>query len=444
MGAPGSVRVTVASRTRRVDLVLPGAVPVAELVPALARSVGLLEPGTVSDGHRLLTTGGRVLAGDTGLIRQGIEDGVVLTVVPGVCELPPRRYDDVVEAMADVVDRDLRPWDAVSGRRTALAAATLLMTLAATALLHQPSSVSSVAAATAAFTLTTAAIVVSRVQREAEIAVVMAWLGACYAAVAGLTLATGGPALGPHAVYAGAGACVAGVASLIGLEAGRSLMIAPIVVGGFLVAVGLAIGAAPVEPAAVVAVALTLVVMVGGSFPRLALGAPRTTIHELRSIEDITGDPGVIDPEQVRAEAAMARQILIAVSVASGLPVVGMAPLVVSLGLSGTLLAVGCCLAVLLRTRHQRAHTQVLVDLVVGIAGLACVAVSLFCLHPAWRATTGVALGATGTVLLAVVVRTSSRSARWGRAGDLAERAVLVVLPSLLAVATGAVGAVRG
>jgi hypothetical protein len=71
MGAPGSVRVTVASRTRRVDLVLPGAVPVAELVPELARSVGLLEPGTVSDGHRLVTTGGRVLAGDTGLIRQG-------------------------------------------------------------------------------------------------------------------------------------------------------------------------------------------------------------------------------------------------------------------------------------------------------------------------------------------------------------------------------------
>ena len=32
----GLVRVTVASGTRRVDLVLPGAVPVAELVPELA------------------------------------------------------------------------------------------------------------------------------------------------------------------------------------------------------------------------------------------------------------------------------------------------------------------------------------------------------------------------------------------------------------------------
>ena len=38
----GLVRVTVASGSRRVDLVLPGAVPVAELVPELARSVGIL------------------------------------------------------------------------------------------------------------------------------------------------------------------------------------------------------------------------------------------------------------------------------------------------------------------------------------------------------------------------------------------------------------------
>ena len=43
VSASGLVRVTVASGTRRVDLVLPGAVPVAELVPELARSVGLLD-----------------------------------------------------------------------------------------------------------------------------------------------------------------------------------------------------------------------------------------------------------------------------------------------------------------------------------------------------------------------------------------------------------------
>ena len=54
VSASGLVRVTVASGTRRVDLVLPGAVPVAELVPELARSVGLLDPSTVYGGYRLV------------------------------------------------------------------------------------------------------------------------------------------------------------------------------------------------------------------------------------------------------------------------------------------------------------------------------------------------------------------------------------------------------
>ncbi|TWH02544.1 type VII secretion system (Wss) protein YukD, partial [Nocardioides sp. J9] len=55
--ASGLVRVTVTSGTRRVDLVLPGAVPVAELLPELARSVGLLDPATVHGGYRVVTAG---------------------------------------------------------------------------------------------------------------------------------------------------------------------------------------------------------------------------------------------------------------------------------------------------------------------------------------------------------------------------------------------------
>ena len=105
--ASGLVRVTVASGTRRVDLVLPAAVPVAELVPELARSVGLLDPGTVYGGYRLVTREGRELAGDAGLAIQGIEDGGLITVTAGVDDEPPRVYDDVVEAMTDVVERDL-------------------------------------------------------------------------------------------------------------------------------------------------------------------------------------------------------------------------------------------------------------------------------------------------------------------------------------------------
>ena len=132
------MRVTVASGTRRVDLVLPGAVPVAELVPELARSVGLLDPSTVYGGYRLVTADGRELATDAGLVIQGVEDGGLITVAAGVDDAPPRVYDDVVEAMTDVVEHDLKPWDA--GRRTAYRARgppACCMALGAVALLIQ-------------------------------------------------------------------------------------------------------------------------------------------------------------------------------------------------------------------------------------------------------------------------------------------------------------------
>src|ERR1700712_4174104 len=90
----GLVRVSVSSGTRRVDLVLPGSVPVAELVPELARSVGLLDAATVYGGYRVVTAEGRELAPDTGLITQGIEDGGLLSVSAGVDDPPPRIYDD--------------------------------------------------------------------------------------------------------------------------------------------------------------------------------------------------------------------------------------------------------------------------------------------------------------------------------------------------------------
>lgn len=143
----GLVRVTVASGTRRVDLVLPGSVPVAELVPELARSVGVLDAATVYAGYAVITGDGRRLVGDAGLTMQGVEDGGFLTVAPGVDDQPPRVYDDVVEAMADAVERDLRPWEPAAGRRTALTSAALLLALGGIALYLQRGSTLGAAAA---------------------------------------------------------------------------------------------------------------------------------------------------------------------------------------------------------------------------------------------------------------------------------------------------------
>jgi type VII secretion integral membrane protein EccD len=441
----GLVRVTVASGSRRVDLVLPGAVPVAELVPELARSVGMLDAATVYAGYRLVTPEGRELATDAGLIMQGVEDGDLLTVAAGVDDPPPRVYDDVVEAMTDVVERDLKPWEPASGRRTALSAAALLMGLGAVALLIQRGDLlPAVAAAIVAGALVAGAVVLSRAQGEAEAAVAVAWMGAGYAAVAGLMLVPDGAFFGAPVASAGAGALLAGLLALVGLGEGRPLVIPPVVVGAVYLATGLVMRSSDGDPAVVLTTTLVLVVLAGSVFPWLALGVTGTTVEQLFSTADITADPADIDPARVGADARVAHEILIAISATVGLLLVLTAPLAVYLGLAGTLLAVVACLVVMVRTRQYRTGSEVLVGLVSGILGLASVAVSLLWMHPDWRPTAAVTLAATGAVLLAVTLLPSTPSVRRGRFGDIAETVALLALLPLLVVATGVFAAVRG
>jgi type VII secretion integral membrane protein EccD len=443
ISASSLVRVTVASGSRRVDLVLPGAVPVAELVPELARSVGLLDGATVYGGYHLVTPEGRRLASDAGLMIQGIEDGGLVTVTAGVDDPVPRVYDDVVEAMTDVVERDLKPWQPASGRRTALAAAALLLALGAVALLIQDSRLSAVAATLVAACLVTGAIVLSRAQREPEAAVAVAWMGAGYAAVAGLLLAPEGDLFALPVVYAGAGVVIAGLVCLVGLGEGRTLLIPPVVVGAVFLVSGLLLRVVTFGYAEVLTTTLVLVVVVGSVFPWMALGATGTRVDQLFNDADITADPDEIDAIQVAADARTAHEILVAISATVGLLLVLIGPIAVTLGLAGTILAVMCCLVVMLRTRQYRTGAEVLVGLVSGVLGLAAVAVAVLWLYPDWRPTAAVVLATTGAVLLALTLLPSAPSIRRGRLGDVAEAMALLSLFPLVVLATGIFESIR-
>ena len=441
----GLVRVTVASGSRRVDLVLPGAVPVAELVPELARSVGLLDPSTVYGGYRLVTADGRELATDAGLVIQGIEDGGLITVAAGVDDEAPRVYDDVVEAMTDIVEHDLRPWSPAAGRRTALWAAGLFMALGAVALLIQRGSLlAGVAAVVVSAALVTGAIVLSRAQREPEAAVAVAWMGALYAAVAGLMLVTDEPFFGPPVAAAGGAALAAGLVCLVGLGQGRTLVLPTVVAGAVFLITGLLMQAADFDPAVLLTVALVLVVILGSVFPWLALGATSTSVDQLYNVADITAEPRPVDPTRVGVDARIAHEILVAVSATVGLLLVLIAPLAVSLGLSGALVAVLCCAVVMLRTRQYRTGPEVLVGLVSGILGLVSAAVAALWVHPDWRPTIAVVLAASGAVLLAVTLLPATPSVRRGRLGDVAESVALLALIPVTMVAVGVFSAIRG
>ena len=437
----GLVRVTVASGTRRVDLVLPGAVPVAELVPELARSVGLLDSATVYGGYRLVTSEGRRLAADSGLTLQGVEDGSVITVAAGVDDPVPAVYDDVVEAMTDVVEHELKPWAPESGRRTALTAATLLMALGAVALLVQSASGDSAlpayAASVVAVALVAGAVVLSRAQAEPEAAVTVAWIAGGYAVTAAVMFAEDQDDLGHRLAAAGAALAVVGLVCLIGLGAGRTLLIPAVVVGAVLGVCGLLVERAGADPEVLLTCVLAFVVLVGSVFPWLALGVTGTTVDQLFSAADITADPDDVDPARVAADARVAHEILVAISATVGILLVVTAPRAVELGVQGTLLVVVASLVVMLRTRQYRTGSEVLVGLASGILGLLATGVAVLQMHPEWRPTLAVVLAGTGAALLALTLLPSGPSVRRGRFGDVLETVCLVALVPLLVLAIG-------
>lgn len=440
----GLVRVTVASGSRRVDLVLPGAVPVAELMPELARSVGLLDPLTVHGGYTVTGPDGRRLSGDAGLVLQGVEDGALLTVSAGVDAEPPRVYDDVVEAMTDVVERDLRPWSPASGRRTALGAAGLLLVLGAGSLLVQTdSTLAGTAAALVAAALLAGSVVLSRVQGEPEAAVAVSWTASLYAVVAGLLLAADG-GFGPSAVGAGLGAVVVGALSLLAVGEGRALTLPPAAVGAVFLVTGLVLADTDLDPAVVLVALLVLLVLLGSVFPWWALSLTGRGVEQAYSLDDLTADPDEIDAAAVGADARLAHEALLAIGATVGLLLVTVSPLAVGRGLSGTLLALVCAVVLMLRTRQYRTGTEVLVGLLSGVLGLVSTAAAVLVLHPDWRPTTAVVLAATGGVLLALTLVPAPPSVRRGRLGDVAETVALLALLPLAVVACGLFAAIVG
>ncbi|WP_300461224.1 type VII secretion integral membrane protein EccD [uncultured Nocardioides sp.] len=440
----GLVRVTVASGSRRVDLVLPGAVPVAELVPELARSVGLLDPLTVHGGYTVTGPDGRRLSGDAGLVLQGVEDGALLTVSAGVDAEPPRVYDDVVEAMTDVVERDLRPWSPASGRRTALGAAGLLLVLGAGSLLVQTdSTLAGTAAALVAAALLAGSVVLSRIQGEPEAAVAVSWTASLYAVVAGLLLAADG-GFGPSAVGAGLGAVLVGALSLLAVGEGRALTLPPAAVGAVFLVTGLVLADTDLDPAVVLVALLVLLVLLGSVFPWWALSLTGRGVEQAYSLDDLTADPDEIDAAAVGADARLAHEALLAIGATVGLLLVTVSPLAVGRGLSGSLLALVCAAVLMLRTRQYRTGTEVLVGLLSGVLGLVSTAAAVLVLHPDWRPTTAVVLAATGGVLLALTLVPAPPSVRRGRLGDVAETVALLALLPLAVVACGLFAAIVG
>src|SRR5690242_19110179 len=94
--AAGLARITINAPTRRVDVAVPDAVPMAELLPELLQhaGMGLADEGVRHDGWLLRRSDGTALSAAAGLAGQGVLDGAVLHLVPARKGWPEPEYDD--------------------------------------------------------------------------------------------------------------------------------------------------------------------------------------------------------------------------------------------------------------------------------------------------------------------------------------------------------------
>lgn len=462
----GLVRVTVAWRGRRADLCLPSVVPVVDILPELARHVGALEVGTVHAGCRAVTRNGAVLRPDLGLGPQGVAHGEVITIVPPAGEPTPDVHDDVSEAVAEVVERDVPRWAPAAGRQVAFRTAVLLLLLGAGALSsrHGTDGADGAGALAAAATvaLLVGAIRVGAIPGETLRAVTAGHLSCLYAAVAALCWSwrtpVSGAVPGAPVTLAGGAVCATALAAVLGTRRGRLLLLPAVAAGTVCAAAGLVMQTTPLDPALPLTTLLTLVVLATSGLPTLALSTSGAGRHALSVGPSPSGvdrpgidGPGIdrpgidgpgtdwtgIDMDRLTADCRLAREILVAVSASAGTLLVLLAPFAVSLGRVGAAVPLLGSAVMILRTRRYRSADDVRVGLLSGVLGLISTALSLVLLEPDSRVPAAAAVVAAGVVLLGQTSRPCPGDRQPGRVGDWAESASLVALVPALVVAAG-------
>jgi type VII secretion integral membrane protein EccD len=433
------VRVTLVEGDDRTDLALPGSVPVAEIVPGLARRLGMLEVRHAVAGYRLSRADGTALSADRSLTAQGVEDGALLSLVAKDVGSDNRVYDDLVEAVADAVESQHRAWTPSDSSRMTLAATLVLVVTGSAVLLSADDSsllVPIVAGAAAALALGVTSVLAALKKPAASQTMLAA---ACVLAfTSGLALGIG-PWVGEPLAYGGVGVLLAGALALPFLGEAREYAGVPILVG----AAALLIGGLPTYTDITVAqVAATLVAIAGvvlTSAPWIALSMTGIRVTIPRTQEELEAERQEIKAARVRNEFLRGSRTLMALRISGAVIILLGTPFAVASGLPGTLLVLVVCLAMMLGVREVYSRRDVLVMTGTGIAGGALAGLSVMVAHPQWWLWTAIAVAALTVGIVGIALVSPGPRPALQRVGDTIEvLCVLAVLP-LAAFAVGVV-----
>lgn len=436
--APAALtRLTLVSTSRRADLALPGGLPLIELVPDLARDLGILDPGQAAHGYRLVTASGQQLDLDRSLVAQGVTDGGVLTMETAAAS-DEKVYDDVVEAVADLVESQFAPWTPAHSAATALGASTVMFLTAGYALFtaRGPVQIAAVAGAITVLLLLTAAVLgLSRRQHRA--AAVVAAVAAAYAALTVLALQPEVDIWGEGLLTIGAAVAVVALVGAFLSGPYRPHLVALGLIGVGLVVLGGAPALLDVSRVSVAAVLIAVVTIIGNVLPWIAVTTGRLTPNAPMSDAEIFGEVPVVDRAEVGRQVTDGQAVILALAISTGIIMVACIPDLVRDGVWGTVLVLCALVVTVLRTRHTRTRATVLIAMLATVAGIAVTAVVASHAHPHWRPTVALALALSAAVTVALALLVPRTRVRLGRLADAIEGLALVALLPLVAVTVG-------
>ena len=146
------IPLTITYGVDRTDVTIPQSIPLVELLPGLVESVGAFSDQPTNDGFAVRTASGRLLDQSKSLSAQGVRAGAALTLEPlgeGAADMV---YDDLTEAVGQVVERVSTPWTRDDARTFAALSAAALIFVAAVLLATTPQdAISSMQSGNAAF-----------------------------------------------------------------------------------------------------------------------------------------------------------------------------------------------------------------------------------------------------------------------------------------------------
>jgi len=449
---PGLRRVSVHADAAVVDVVLPGAVPVAVLIPSIVDILRRVDGFTAHRARRyqLSRPGDPAMGASTTLTDNAIRDGDVLVLSPPPATVDLPRYDDAAIAVSATLAGSARPWGRTQTRLAGAVAAGCLTGVGTLTTARDVLRDNTITAATAATTATAAAaglvalvsgVIAQRTHRDAVAGLALSLIGTVFAAVAGF-LAVPGPPGSANALLAASSAAATAVLGMRASGCGAVTLSA--VAGASLAAAGAALASAitgaPLDAVGSVTALVSLgllgaaarvSIMLAGLSPRLPPEADSDGI-----------DPGVA------AKALRADRFLVGMLAAfSSSAAVGAVVTVLAGAPRLSCIAFGALAGALLLSRSRgNDMKRTLVFVVSGMAVVATafgVAAAHAPQHGAWVAA-ATALLAAGAMALGFVVPTMSPSPLVRRGSELLESSALAAMVPLTCWTCGLYEHVRG